>query len=43
MRDLEQRIRTNWGSVDAEAEAHRMADEYSRRLVDAEGGDAERD
>jgi hypothetical protein len=43
MRDLEQRIRTSWGSVDAEAEARRMADEYSRRLVDAEGGDAERD
>ena len=45
MRDLEERIRTNWasGSVDAEAEARRMADEYSRRIVDAEVGDAERD
>ena len=43
MRDLEQRIRTSWGSVDAEAEARRMADEYSRRIVDAEGGDAKRD
>ena len=43
MRDLEQRIRTSWESVDAEAEARRMSDEYSRRLVDAEGGDAERD
>jgi hypothetical protein len=43
MRDLEERLRTNWQSVDAEAEARRMADEYSRRIVDAEGGDAERD
>jgi hypothetical protein len=43
MRDLEERIRTSWGSVDAEAEARRMADEYSRRIVDAEGVDAERD
>ena len=43
MRDLEARIRTDWGSVDAEAEARRMADEYSRRLVDAEGGGAEPD
>jgi hypothetical protein len=53
IRDLEERIRTSWGSVD-EAEARRMtdeysrritdaADEYSRRIVDAEGGDAERD
>ena len=29
MRDLEERIRTSWGSVDAEAEARRMAEEYS--------------
>jgi hypothetical protein len=43
IRDLEERIRTSWGSVDAEAEARRMADEYSRRIVDAEGGVAERD
>jgi hypothetical protein len=52
IRDLEERIRTSWGSVD-EAEARRMtdeysrritdaADEYSRRIVDGEGGDAER-
>jgi hypothetical protein len=43
IRDFEERIRTNWQSVDAEAEARRMADEYSRRVVDAESGDAERD
>jgi hypothetical protein len=43
IRDLEERIRTNWESVDAEAEARRMADEYSRHVVDAESGDAERD
>ena len=45
MRDLEERLRTSWasGSVDAEAEARRIADEYSRRVVDAEGGNAERD
>jgi hypothetical protein len=53
IRDLEERIRTSWGSVD-EAEARRMTDEYSRRIADAadeysrrvadtEGGDAERD
>jgi len=30
-------------NLDAEAAARRMADEYSRRLVDAESGDAERD
>ncbi len=42
IRDFEERIRTSWGSVDAEAEARRMADEYSRRIVDGEGGDAER-
>jgi hypothetical protein len=38
MRDLEERIRTSWGSgsVDAEAEARRISDEYSRRIVDAE-------
>ena len=41
IRDLEERIRTSWGSVD-EAEARRMTDEYSRRIVDGEGGDAER-
>jgi hypothetical protein len=52
IRDLEERIRTSWRSVD-EAEARRMtdeysrritdaADEYSRRIVDGEGGDAER-
>jgi hypothetical protein len=29
--------------VDAEGEGRRMTDEYSRRIVDAEGGDAERD
>jgi hypothetical protein len=43
MRDLEERLRTSWGSVDAEAEARRISDEYSRRIVDAEGGTAERD
>jgi hypothetical protein len=43
IRDLEERIRTSWGSVDAEAEARRMADEYSRRIVDAEGDVIERD
>ena len=45
MRDLEERMRTNWGSgsVDVEAEARRLSDEYSRRIVDAEGGDTERD
>ena len=43
MRDLEDRLRTSWGSVDAEAEARRISDEYSRRIVDAEGGDTERD
>ena len=45
MRDLEERIRTGWasGSVDAEAEARRISDEYSRRIVEAEGGDAQRD
>ena len=45
IRDLDERMRTNWGSgsVDVEAEARRMADEYSRRVVDAESGDAERD
>jgi hypothetical protein len=45
IRDLEERIRTSWGSgsVDAEGEGRRMTDEYSRRIVDAEGGDAERD
>ena len=42
MRDLEERISTNWGTVDAEAEARRISDEYSRRVVDAEGGAAER-
>ncbi|HWI02002.1 MAG TPA: hypothetical protein VNT27_16865, partial [Propionibacteriaceae bacterium] len=44
MRDLEERIRTSWasGSVDAEAESRRISDEYSRRIVDVEGGDAER-
>jgi hypothetical protein len=38
MRDLEERIRTSWGSgsVYAEAEARRISDEYSRRIVDAE-------
>jgi hypothetical protein len=52
IRDLEERIRTSWRSLD-EAEARRMtdeysrritdaADEYSRRIVDGEGGDAER-
>ena len=34
IRDLEERIRTSWGSVD-EAEARRMTDEYSRRITDA--------
>jgi hypothetical protein len=29
--------------VDAEGEGRRMTDEYSRRIADAEGGDAERD
>ena len=43
MRDLEERINTDWGTVDAEAEARRISDEYSRRVVDAEGGNAERD
>ncbi len=43
MRDLEERISTNWATVDAEAEARRISDEYSRRVVDAEGGNAERD
>ena len=43
MRDLEERLRTSWGSVDADAEACRISDEYSRRIVDAEGGDVERD
>jgi hypothetical protein len=43
MRDLEERLRTSWESVDAEAEARRISDEYSRRIVDAEGGDVERD
>ena len=43
MRDLEERLRTNWQSVDADAEARRISDEYSRRVVDAESGDAERD
>jgi len=43
MRDLEERLRTSWGLVDAEAEARRISDEYSRRIVDAEGGDVERD
>jgi hypothetical protein len=42
MRDLEERISTNWRTVDAEAEARRISDEYSRRVVDAEGG-GERD
>jgi len=44
MRDLEERLRTSWGSgsLDAEAEVRRMAHEYSRRIVDAEGGDAVR-
>jgi len=34
MRDLEERLRTSWGSgsLDAEAEVRRMADEYSRRI-----------
>ena len=31
------------GSVDADAEARRISDEYSRRIVDAEGVDVERD
>jgi hypothetical protein len=43
MRDLEERISTNWATVDAEAEARRISEEYSRRVVDAEGGNAERD
>jgi hypothetical protein len=43
MRDLEERLRTSWESADAEAEARRISDEYSRRIVDAEGGDVERD
>ena len=43
MRDLEERLRTSWGSVDADAEARRISDEYSRRIVDAEGVDVERD
>ena len=45
LRDLEERISTSWGSgsVDAEAEARRISDEYSRRIVEAEGGEAARD
>jgi hypothetical protein len=37
IRDLEERIRTSWGSgsVDAEGEGRRMTDEYSCRIVDA--------
>jgi hypothetical protein len=37
IRDLEERIRTSWGSgsVDAEGEGRRMTDEYSRRIADA--------
>ena len=31
------------GSVDADAEARRISDEYSRRIVDAEAVDVERD
>jgi hypothetical protein len=43
MRDLKERISTSWasGSVDAEAEARRISDDYSRRIVDTEGGEAE--
>jgi hypothetical protein len=37
IRDLEERIRTSWGSgsVNAEGEGRRMTDEYSRRIADA--------
>jgi hypothetical protein len=44
LRDLDQRIRASPGngSADVEAEARRMADEYSRRIVDAEVSDPER-
>lgn len=43
IKDLNERIRARaeGGSVDVDAEARRIADEYSRRVVEAEEGEAD--